>query len=165
MQALKRILLIPGATLALSAAAQAADAPLEKASPPAPANCIASVWTWLDTTARECPLSIGPFTLYGMVDVGFGYETAAAALNKYWVLGVEEIIGRQGKKAMWQLVPSGFAPSNVGVKMKQPLIGDISLIGDVDFWFDPYTLRFASGPASLGENNVTSQYWQTSNGD
>ncbi len=66
---------------------------------------------------------------------------------------------------MWQLVPSGLSPSNVGVRIRQPLVGDISLIGDVNFWFDPYSLQFTNGPASLHENNATPQYWQTSNGD
>ena len=165
METFKRILLAGGAILALAAAAQAADAPAEKAPPPAPANCFASAWTWLDSTPRDCPLSIGPFTLYGLIDVGFGYETAAAPFNKYWVLGIEEIIGRQSNKAMWQLAPSGLSPSNVGIKLKQPLVGDISLIGDVDFWFDPYSLQFANGPASLHENNTTPQYWQTASGD
>jgi predicted porin len=166
METLKRILLAGGATLALAAAAQAADAPTEKAPPPAPAaNCFASVWTWLDSTANDCPLSMGPFTVYGQVDVGFGYETAGAAFNKYWLLGVEELIGRQSKKAMWQLVPNGLSQSNLGVKFRQPLIGDISLIGDLNFGFDPYSLQFANGPASLHENNTTPQYWQTSSGD
>ena len=59
MKTLMRIFLAGGATLALAAAAQAADAPTEKAPPRAPAaNCFASVWAWLDSTATDCPLSL-----------------------------------------------------------------------------------------------------------
>ena len=33
-------------------------------------NCFASIWTWLDSTPADCPLSWGPFTAYATLDGG-----------------------------------------------------------------------------------------------
>jgi hypothetical protein len=52
-------------TIAAIGAARAADIPTTKAPAPLPVvNCYASIWTWLDSTAADCPLSWGPFTDY-----------------------------------------------------------------------------------------------------
>ena len=54
MKTLKGILQGCGATLALATAAQATDLPTKTTPALAPAaNCFASVWTWLDSTARD----------------------------------------------------------------------------------------------------------------
>ena len=38
--------------------AHAADLPTKKETPaPAPVNCFASLWTYLNSTAADCPLS------------------------------------------------------------------------------------------------------------
>ena len=67
-------------TIASVGAARAADLPTKKEVPaPPPVNCFASVWTCLNSTAADCPLSWGPFTVYGTLDVGVGYETNGAA--------------------------------------------------------------------------------------
>ena len=40
-------------------AARAADLPTKKEAPaPAPVNCFASLWTYLDSTAADCPLEL-----------------------------------------------------------------------------------------------------------
>jgi hypothetical protein len=65
-------------TIAAVGAARAADLPTKKEAPPPPVNCFASVWTWLDSTAADCPLSYGPFTVYATVDLGYGYNTNGA---------------------------------------------------------------------------------------
>ena len=53
--------------IASAGAASAADLPTKKAVAAPPVNCFASIWTWLDSTAADCPLSWGPLTLYGTV--------------------------------------------------------------------------------------------------
>ena len=73
-------------------AARAADLPTKKGVAAAPVNCFASVWTWLDSTAADCPLSYGPFTVYGTIDIGLGYNTNGAAYNAAWNNGVNSFI-------------------------------------------------------------------------
>ena len=66
-----------------SARRRAADLPTKKEAPPAPpVNCFASIWTWLNSTAADCPLSWGPFTVYGTLDGGIGYESQRRALQR-----------------------------------------------------------------------------------
>ena len=45
-------------TIAAVSAAHAADLPTKKeAPPPPPVNCFASFWTYINSTAAECPLT------------------------------------------------------------------------------------------------------------
>src|SRR5580658_729672 len=51
--------------IAAASAAHAANLPTTKpAEAPPPVNCFASIWTYLDSTPADCPLSWGPFTVY-----------------------------------------------------------------------------------------------------
>ncbi len=68
--------------IASGAAAHAADLPTTKGPPPAPPNCFASIWTWLDSTPADCPLSWGPFTVYATLDAGLTYEFERRPLQR-----------------------------------------------------------------------------------
>jgi predicted porin len=166
MRNLGAILLGSVAGLALIGAAQAADLPTKKAPiAPPPANCYASFMSWLDSTAADCPLSYMGVTVYGAIDMGFGYETNAARFNGAYPNGVNELIGKFNDGGRWQLVPNGLAQSNIGVKIKEQIVPNWFLVGDVNAGFDPYSLRFANGPQSLAENNYNTLAFQTANGD
>ena len=59
------------------------------ASAPAPVNCFASIWTYLNSTAADCPLSWGPFTVYATLDGGFPTSSNGAPYNARWNNGVD----------------------------------------------------------------------------
>jgi len=167
MQLLKSLLLASAAGLLAVSAAQAADLPTKKAAPAADKpNCYASFWTWLDSTAADCPLSLYGVTLYGQVDVGAGYETHAAKFNNDYNNGVSELITKNNGGAKWQWVPNGLSQSNVGVKIKEQVAPNWFIVGDADFGFDPYSLDFANGPKSLADNNGQTNFLlQSANSD
>ncbi len=166
MKNLGTILLGSVAGLVLIGAAQAADLPTKKGPlAPPPANCYASFWTWLDSTAADCPLSYMGITVYGTIDMGAGYETHATAFNKDFPTGVNEAVNKQSQGAAWQWVPNGLAQSNVGIKMKEQVAPNWYIIGDVNAGFDPYSMQFSNGPRSVVDNNTTAQIHQTANGD
>ena len=52
--------------------------PTTKPAPTASENCFANLSTCLDSTAADCPLSYGPFTLYATLDAGLMYNTNGA---------------------------------------------------------------------------------------
>ena len=52
-----------------------------------------------------------------------------------------------------------------GVKGKEPIASDWSLIFKLENGFDPFTLQRANGPKSLVQNNTTPLDQQTANGD
>ncbi len=65
--------------ISLASAANAADLPTTKSVPaPAPVNCFSSLWTYLNSSAADCPLSYGGITVYATVDVGLGYSANGA---------------------------------------------------------------------------------------
>ena len=168
MRLLKHLLLASAAGLLAVSAAQAADLPTKKA-PPAPAaakpDCT-SFWAWLDSTPTDCPFTAGGITIYGTIDAGGGYESHATRFNNDFANGVSELVGKASNNGRWQAVPNGLSQSNIGIKMSEPLGGTgWSVVGDVNFGFDPYSLRFANGPQSLVDNNGLSSIFQSANGD
>ena len=166
MKLLKSILLAGGALLACAAVAQAADLPTKKGAPePAKPNCYATYWTWLDSSAKDCPLTYWGITFYGQVDVGAGYETNGARLNRYYSNGVQELISNTNHGAKVQLVPNGLSQSNFGLKWKEALNPEWSFIGDVNAGFDPYSFQLVDGPGSLVDNNTLPQYRRSALGD
>jgi predicted porin len=167
MKTLSLVLLSSVAGLALIGAAQAADLPTKKTPPVAPPpNCYATFYSWLDSTAADCPLTFMGITAYGQIDVGGGYETAATRFNKDYPNGVQELVNKNSGGGNWQLVPNGLSQSNVGVKIKEQIVPTWFLVGDANFGFDPYSLTAANGPKSLEDNyNVTWMTNQTANGD
>jgi predicted porin len=154
------------AGLLIAGAAQAADLPTKKTPPAPPAtNCYASFYSWLDSTAADCPLTYMGITVYGQIDVGGGYETHASAFNRDFNNGVSELVAKSSKNGRWQAVPNGLSQSNVGIKMKEQIAPDWFIVGDVNLGFDPYSFRLANGPASLVDNNGTPTPNWTANGD
>src|SRR5208283_1409662 len=117
---MKRLGIVLLATVGLAAMAQAADLPTKKAPAAAPPNCWASFWTWLNSSADDCPLSAYGITLYGTLDVGFGYQQWGAGYNPsvdkpYYGLNKAE------HEHIWQATYNGLSTSVVGVKLKEDL--------------------------------------------
>ncbi|THD44416.1 MAG: porin [Bradyrhizobium sp.] len=157
------------ALLAALGAAQAADLPTKKTPPAAEKpNCYATFMSWLDSTASDCPLSAYGITIYGQIDVGGGYNSAATPFNRDFSNGIQELISKDSNNARWQAVPNGLSQSNVGIKIKEQVAPNWYVVGDVDFGFDPYSFHFSNGPASLEDNNFYKSSQQdliSANGD
>lgn len=149
-------------------AAHAADLPTKKApAAPPPANCYASLWTWLNSSPADCPISAYGFTFYATVDAGLGYESNGAGYNSFWNNGVSNIITKQSTKgAQWLWTPNGMSQSVVGVKMSEP-IGSTgwSIIGDVETGFNPLAGELAYAQKSQQQNNGQSLFLQGPNAD
>jgi predicted porin len=169
MRSLKLLLLASAAGLLAVSAAAAADLPTKK-TPPAAAkpNCYATFMSWLDSTAADCPLSAYGITVYGTIDMGGGYNSAATPFNNHFANGVQELISKDSNNGKWQAVPNGLSQSNVGIKIKEQVAPNWFLVGDANFGFDPYSLDAANGPKSLEDNNFYKSSQQdliSANGD
>ena len=133
-------------TIAAVGAAHAADLPTTKGPPtPVPVNCFASIWTYLDSSPADCPLSWGPFTAYATLDGGLTYESNGAPYNARWNNGVDSFIQKQSYGSKWLWSPNNLSQSVAGIKMSQPLPGlsgpflsGWSLIGTFEWGFNPY---------------------------
>jgi predicted porin len=145
-------LLLP--IVAMSSVAHAADLPTtkpaeaEKFKPP----CFSSLWNYLKSSVRDCPLSVGPLTLYGTLDGGFGYEQWGTRLGAYSDKA-NYAIQRNSGDNHWLWSPNALSTSNVGVRLSQKIGDDWEIVGAVEAGFNPYTLRLVNGPQALADNN------------
>ena len=63
------------ATVGVTGLANPADTPTKKADLTPPLrDCFSSLWSYLNSSADECPLTYAGITLYGTLDGGYGYE-------------------------------------------------------------------------------------------
>ena len=72
-------------TAVVTSFAHAADLPTTKPADATPDKppCFSSLWNYLKSSVRDCPLSVGPLTLYGTLDGGFGYEQWGTHVGTY----------------------------------------------------------------------------------
>jgi predicted porin len=131
----------------------------------AAANCFASAWNWLNASFTDCPLSYAGITLYGTLDVGYGYNTAGIAFGKWYDKGVFYTIQKTSVDGRWSWAPNALSASTVGVKIEEPIAGDWRLIGAAELAINPFSLLPDNGPRSLADNNLNPPESQTANGD
>jgi predicted porin len=154
--------------IALAGAANAADLPTTKSAPTSPqANCFSSLWTYLNSSAAECPLSYAGITVYATVDVGLGYSSNGAPASGPYSNSVYSFVGKQSYGSKWLWTPNGINQSVVGINMKEaiPWLPGWSLVGAVEAGFNPYTGDIVNGPRSLVQNNGLPLVLQSANLD
>jgi predicted porin len=154
--------------IALASSAHAADLPTTKSVPtPPPQNCFSSLWTYLNSSPADCPLSYAGITVYATVDVGLGYSSNGAPASGTYSNSVYSFVGKQSYGAKWLFTPNGISQSVVGINMKEaiPWAPGWSLVGAVESGFSPLTGNLVNGPRSLVQNNGQAQVLQTANSD
>jgi predicted porin len=165
MSFLKSILMAGGASLALAAAAQAADLPTTKGAPPPPPATPTSCTSIQDFLSTDCPLTYAGITLYGTIDVGVGYDKFGAPWNPTLNFADNYMISKAGRPNIYEVAPNALSQSVVGVKVNEPLAYGWSFVGTAETGFDPLSLELANGPGSQFENNLVPLPLQSSSGD
>jgi predicted porin len=162
-----KILLASTAAIALCGAAQAADLPVYTKAPPlAPAPPLVSCTSAVQFFVTDCPLTYYGITVYGTVDLGYGYESHGVPFNKSIISGVTELVQKTSRPTgMWLLTPGGLTQSNIGIKGVEQIAPGFNFVFDLNFGFDPYSMTAANGPKSFLENNGIPLAAQTSNAD
>jgi predicted porin len=135
------------AVLMLSGAAGAYAADLGpypvKALPAGPTTCTSI----LDFFTSACQVSAYGVRFYGTIDMGYGYESHGTPMDK--TIGVDYMLGKPSRNAMWLLSPNAMSISNVGFQIKEPLWHDWSFVGQVETGFNPASLEVLDAPKSL----------------
>src|SRR5271170_1452088 len=108
-------------------------------------SCFSSLWNYLKSSVRDCPLSFGPLTLYGALDGGFGYEQWGTRLGAYSDKA-NYAIQRNSGDTHWLWSPNALSTSNVGMRLSQKIGDNWEIVGAVEAGFNPYTLRLVNGP-------------------
>jgi predicted porin len=132
-------------------------APTPPATPDQPASskpsCFDSVWDYLKSSVRDCPLSYGPFTFYGNIDGGYGYSLYGAPVGPS-ADKPNYFISRNSRNVHWLWSPNGASTSVAGIELKQKMQDEWELIGVAEGGFNPYSLMLINGPRSQADNNL-----------
>ena len=124
-------------------------------------GCFSSLWNWWNSSITDCPLTYAGFTLYGTLDLGYGYDTAGVRFGKWYDKGVFYTIQKTSVGPRWSWSPDALSASTLGVKMEEPIGGDWLLIGAAELAYNPYSLLLDNGPKSLADNNLNPPNNQT----
>lgn len=154
--------------IALAGAANAADLPTAKPmEAPPQASCFSSLWTYLNSSAADCPLNYAGVTLYATVDVGLGYSSNGAPASGAYANSVYSFVGKASSGPKWLWTPNGVSQSVVGVNMKEaiPWLPGWSLVGALESGFNPYSGNLVNGPRSLVQNNGLPLVLQSASSD
>jgi predicted porin len=151
------------ATVGLAGLAHAADlAPKSAPEGAPPPDCFSSLWTYLNSSTDDCPLTYAGVTVYGTLDGGYGYETHGVPGNPS-AGKVNYGIQKDSNNTHWLWSPNALSTSAIGLKMKEDLGYGWSLIGVAEAGFDPFSGMLINAPRSRADNNVNALANQTAN--
>jgi len=156
---------------ALGSAAYAADVSppvAAKAAPAAVPTGPVPCTNMIDFFTTSCYIGGAGLTLYGAIDVGYGWQSHGAPFSPYFVTGASYFMQKINNKPLWSLAPNGMSQSFIGLKLNSPIVPGptgVSLVAAVEMGFDPYSLQFANSPGSMVQNIGQPGFLQNTNGD
>jgi predicted porin len=110
-------------------------------------------------------LSWHGITVYGVVDLGFQYQTHGAPASDYIAYSTEPVIQKNSNGSVSALTSSPLSWSRLGIAGKEPLIGDWSGVFRAEVYFNPTSGNLSDGLKSLTLNNGRSLTSQSANLD
>lgn len=130
--------LLAAASLLAAGLSQAQSAPAASASAPPQDTSI----TWHG------------ITLYGIIDVGFQYDTHAAPFSDYFMAGSADIVQKNSNNAVSGITSNNLSQSRVGLQGKEPLnFMDWSAVFKLETFFNPSSGNISDALKSLTQNN------------
>jgi predicted porin len=111
-------------------------------------------------------LSYKGITLYGIVDVGIGYETHGAPFSDYFMASSADLIQKNGNHSAFGATSNNMSQSRVGLQGLESLgVGDWYGIFRVETYFNPSSGDISDALKSLAQNNGRAVAAQTTNLD
>jgi predicted porin len=105
-------------------------------------------------------------TLYGIVDLGFQYDTHAAPFSDYFMAGSSDIVQKNSRRAISGFTSNNLSQSRVGLQGTEPLsVGDWSGVFKLETFFNPASGQLSDALKSLNQNNGRALDAQTTNLD
>src|SRR5271170_2909994 len=99
-------------------------------------------------------------TLYGVIDIGYQFDTHSAPFTPYRPAASGNIVRSNDYQSASGLTPSNMGQSRVGLQGHEPLNGEWSAVFQVETFFNPQSGQIADSLKSLAANNgksVTAQ--------
>jgi len=93
-------------------------------------------------------------TLYGVLDLGYQYDTHSAPFTPYRPAASGNIVRQNSRdESANGLSPSNMGQTRVGLQGKEPLVGDWSAVFQAETFFNPQSGEIANSLKSLAVNN------------
>jgi predicted porin len=92
-------------------------------------------------------------TLYGVVDIGYQFDTHSAPFTPYRPSASGNIVRQNSYQSVSGLTPSNMGQSRVGLQGLEPLAGDWAAIFQIETFFNPQSGQIADSLRSLTANN------------
>jgi predicted porin len=117
-----------------------------------------------DKQAIDQGLTWHGITLYGLVDIGFQYESHGAPFSDYHPAGSANIVQKYSRQSADGLTPSNLSQSRIGLQGAEPLgIGDLQGVFRVETFFNPQSGEISDAQKSQVQNNGKAANQQTTN--
>ena len=92
-------------------------------------------------------------TLYGVVDIGYQFDTHSAPFTPYRPAASGNIVRSNSYQSASGLTPSNMGQSRVGLQGLEPLVGEWAAVFQVETFFNPQSGQIADSLKSLTANN------------
>jgi predicted porin len=103
--------------------------------------------------------------LYGVIDVGYGWQSHGMPYSPYETSGVNEGISKFSNRAMFAATPNGLSQSTIGLKGTTELLPGLNGIFKLETGFNPMSGTLAQGDKSIYLNNGLQNTAYTAFGD
>jgi predicted porin len=118
-----------------------------------------------DFITSDCQLTWGGITVFGIVDAGFGWQSNGTPMDSRSAVGGSYLIQKQNRASLWGFAPNALSNSTIGIKGKEAIVGDLSVVFDLDAGFNPYSFRLSNGAGSVGASAGIPQNMQSAYAD
>jgi len=92
-------------------------------------------------------------TLYGVIDIGYQFDTHSAPFTPYRPAASGNIVRQNDSGSASGLTPSNMGQTRVGLQGNEPLVDDLSAVFQVETFFNPQSGNIADSLKSLAMNN------------
>jgi predicted porin len=115
--------------------------------------------------AADDALTWDGITLYGVVDLGLGYQNHGTPLNDYFGPGLDYLLQKNSNKPQFSIAPNAMSQSHVGLRGVEELGGGLTALFKIETHFQPYSGNLADHLHAMTENNNVPLKSQTTNAD
>lgn len=150
---MKKLGILAALAAGLAGTAQAADAP---------ATACTNFNDFLNTS---CPMTWNGITVFGVIDIGAGYENHGAPFNRNNPYPTPDLVQKYGNHAGWTATANAMSRSTIGIKGEEEIAPGYSFIFDAEAGFDPLTLQLANGLKAEIQNTGVALGKQSANSD
>jgi predicted porin len=128
----------------------AADLPTKAPVYKAPADDTCT--SILDFFTTACLVQAYGVRFYGTIDVGLGYMTNGAPVNRLTNTALNNLPQKQSNGPVAGFMSSALSQSNIGFQVKEPLGAGWSFVGQIEAAYVVNSLELANSPGSLHAN-------------